>query len=203
MAEKEELIHLAKASLEKLVSAGGSLDFHSFCSVGMELAAAVNGLKDLKGTEKKEVVLYSLRGAAERVLAEASEKGAPIAGVSLEMIDDWVKSTLPTVLEFAVAAARGKYSLGRPAELVAAVVADPGKIAPVVSAVTSCCLPRLALCLPLFASALPKPEEKSKDVPAPLPAAELPAADPAAEEKKSEAPPQEQESPPKQEESPQ
>jgi hypothetical protein len=104
----------------------GGHSFGDLVKYGGVLAAKVNTLSGLSGPQKKTLVL------------EVLEK-AVVAALPVEKQDDvraFIQQTLPTVLDVAVEAARGKLDLRKPS--AASVVAVASGCAPLVSLLLSC-----------------------------------------------------------------
>jgi hypothetical protein len=102
----------------------------------VKIATAANKLADKSGAEKKELVLASISSLLEKCKAAAPEDAEKWV-----RLDELQKELLPSVLDTAVAVARGKFDLGRTAAAVAEVVADPK--------VASSCLALLCSLLPV------------------------------------------------------
>ena len=93
-------------------------DVMTIVSVGVSLGSHVNSLKDLKGAQKKELVLEVMRQSLEKAekveIAEEEKKSATEETISavkkrFEQLRSTLEETLPISLDMAVAAGRGEF----------------------------------------------------------------------------------------------
>lgn len=89
----------------------GELSFGEIVHLGGVLAGKVNRCKQLSGAEKQKLVVQTLETALSRVLEKKPEIKEKV-----EAATEFAKNTLPSVLNLAVSAARGKLDLQKSSE---------------------------------------------------------------------------------------
>lgn len=112
------LVQKTVSAFSEHLASGAGVDFQFVCKRALALAAEVNSEK-IAGSEKKELVLRTLKAAVKEAFEKVSDSAN---GPSVEVIDDWVNSVLPTTLDLVIGAARGKMAELSPVEAAVAVV---------------------------------------------------------------------------------
>jgi hypothetical protein len=104
--EVGDLVQVAHDAL-----ADGHLSFGEVVQLGGLLASKVNRFVGLSGLQKQKIVLGVLEKACSDLLAKHSDNEA--YRVKLVAAQDFAKGVLPSVLELAVSAAKGRLDLGQ------------------------------------------------------------------------------------------
>jgi hypothetical protein len=98
-----------------LASQARGVDAGALISVGMKVAMRVNALTQLKGVEKRDLVVAVLLSSLEALEKKEKEKAAPEESTQIaqkyDHLEKVVRSALPSAIDAAIDASRGKLNL--------------------------------------------------------------------------------------------
>jgi hypothetical protein len=167
--EVGDLVQVARDAL-----ADGHLSFGEVVQLGGLLASKVNRFVQISGQQKQKMVL----GIVERACSELLEKHSEDEAYRLKIVaaQDFAKEVLPSVLDLAVSAAKGKLDLGQVKKscwtaLRLALRCASKDLIPLLPTSASAVLKEVAKGIEVVAPVPAAVEEK----PVPAPEAELPA----------------------------
>lgn len=120
MTETSLSDNLSPELLNELVGAAagalgdGKLSFGEVVSLGGVLAGKANQIAHLSGAQKKALVLQVVDLALKKLIDAAPEKDKEALSEKVNAAGNFAKEVLPSVLDLAVSAARGKLDLRKP-----------------------------------------------------------------------------------------